>query len=431
MTLKPLPIPLPINIKIMGEIRYFLNKSKGTKESRPIMLSYHFNGQRLFYYTGKKANEDMFDPDKKSPVTSGDERLNINSLLKTIRDTIGEIENKAKAGGDPVTANLIREGLNEKIKAKPQNKADIVTLTKYFDLYIAEIPNRINQRTGSPLTKASLEKYTTIKNLFNGFCKKEGREFDFCDIDSELYSKFTSYLIKDKNYSVNTYGRALKHFKTVLYAASNKGYNNSTVFVKTIQGVTEKADSIYLTESELLRIYELDLMAQPHLDRVRDIFLIGCWTGLRFSDFIHIKPDDVRDNRIRVLTQKTKKRVTIPAHPVVKSILEKYGYTLPQPVSKNNFNENIKTIASKADINENFVRRITKGGETLRISKEKFNFVSTHTARRSFATNMFLRGVPPSIIMGITGHATESEFFKYIKIDEEQKADMFEKYVNW
>jgi len=431
MTLKPLPIPLPINTIIMGEIRYFLNKSKGTKESRPIMLSYHFNGQRLFYYTGKKANEDMFDPDKKSPVTSGDERLNINSLLKTIRDTVGEIENKAKAGGEAVTAKLIRDGLNEKIKAKPQNKADTVTLTKYFDEYIAEIPNKINQRTGRPLGKTSYEKYSTTKRLFLEFCKKEGREFDFCDIDSELYNKFSSFLIKDKNYSVNTYGRAVKFLKTVLFAAANKGYNKNTSFVKAIQGVTEKADSVYLTESELQKIYELDLSAQPTLDQIRDMFLIGCWTGLRFSDFSQIKQDDVRDNRIRVLTQKTTQRVTIPAHPVVKSILEKYGYILPKPISKDYFNENLKNIASKADINETFVRRITKGGETLRISKEKFNFVSTHTARRSFATNMFLRGVPPSIIMGITGHATESQFFLYIKIDEEQKADMFEKYVNW
>ena len=415
----------------MGEIRYFLNKSKGTKESRPIMLSYHFNGQRLFYYTGKKANEDMFDPDKKSPVTSGDERLNINSLLKTIRDTIGEIENKAKAGGEAVTANLIRDGLNEKIKAKPQNKADTITLVKYFDMYIAEIPNKINQRTGRPLGKTSYEKYSTTKRLFLEFCKKEGRDFDFCDIDSELYNKFSSFLIKDKNYSVNTYGRAVKFLKTVLFAAANKGYNKNTSFVKAIQGVTEKADSVYLTESELQKIYELDLSAQPTLDQIRDMFLIGCWTGLRFSDFSQIKQDDVRDNRIRVLTQKTTQRVTIPAHPVVKSILEKYGYILPKPISKDYFNENLKNIASKADINETFVRRITKGGETLRISKEKFNFVSTHTARRSFATNMFLRGVPPSIIMGITGHATESQFFLYIKIDEEQKADMFEKFVNW
>ena len=416
---------------VMGEIRYFLNKSKGTQESRPIMLSYHFNGQRLFYYTGKKANEDMFDPDKKSPVTSGEDRLNINSLLKTIRDTIGEIENKAKAGGEALTAELIRSGLNAKIKAKPQTKVDVITLTKYFDIFIDEMRNKINRRTGSPLSKASIEKYTAIKQNFIAFCKKEGRDFDFRDIDSTFYNKFISFLINDKKYSVNTYGRAIIYLKTILYDAANKGVNKNFVFIKSIQGVTEKADSVYLTESELQQIYELDLKEQPYLERVRDMFLVGCWTGLRFSDFSEIKAEDVRENRIRVLTIKTKQRVSVPTNPVVKSILLKYDYELPKPISNSKFNEYIKVVVEKAEIKDSFVKRITRQGETQRISKAKFEFVGTHTARRSFATNMFLRGVPPSIIMGITGHSTEKDFFKYIKVDEEQKADMFEKFVNW
>ncbi|MFZ4549477.1 MAG: tyrosine-type recombinase/integrase, partial [Bacteroidales bacterium] len=336
-----------------------------------------------------------------------------------------------KAGGEAVTPQLIRDGLNEKIKAKPQNKADTITLTKYFDIYIAELSDKINQRTGSPLSKTSIDKYSGMKQLFLDFCKKEGRNYDFADIDSAVINKLTTYLIKDKNYSVNTYGRALKHFKTVLYDASDKGYNKNTVYIKNIQGITEKADTVYLTESELQKIYELDLDSQPHLDRVRDMFLMGCWTGLRFSDFIQIKPDDVRAGRIRVLTQKTKQRVSVPVSPVVNAILEKYNYKLPKPISKNNFNDNIKTVAQNAGINETFIRHLTKGGKTQRISKEKFNFVSTHTARRSFATNMFLKGVQPSIIMGITGHTTEKEFFKYIKVDEEQKADMFQNVVKW
>jgi hypothetical protein len=134
----------------MGEIKYFLNKQKGTEEARPIMLSYHFNGQRLFYFTGKKAHEDHFKPKQKSPVTAGEDRATINGLLKIIRDTIGEIENKAKAGGKPLTADLIREGLNEKIKAKPKELIEPtkMTLKKYFDLYLAEIPDKINMRTG-------------------------------------------------------------------------------------------------------------------------------------------------------------------------------------------------------------------------------------------------------------------------------------------
>jgi integrase len=415
----------------MGEIKYFLNKNKGTEENRPIMLSYHFNGQRLFYYTGKKAHEKQFDPTKKKPVTGGDDRLEINELLKTIRDTIGAIENKAKAGGAPVTAEMLRNGLNDTVKARPQKKEDIITLKKYFDIYLAEMPNKINLRTGRKLSKTMPQKYTNLRDTFIGFCKHDGKEYDFDDIDSTFYNKFVSFLINEKKYSVNTYGRAIKFFKTILYDAANKGINKNFAFVKSLQGITEQADSVYLTESELQSIHELNLTASPHLDRVRDLFLIGCWTGLRFSDFSEIKPEDIRENRIRVLTQKTKQRVTIPVNPVVKSILLKYNYELPPSISNQKFNDYIKDVVGKAEIKELYVKRITRLGVSEKTSKAKYEFVGTHTARRSFATNMFLRGVPSAIIMGITGHATEKEFLKYIKVNEEQKADMFEKFVNW
>ena len=415
----------------MGEIRYFLNKHKGTPENRPIMLSYHFNGQRLFYFTGKKADENQFNPDLKSPVKAGKDRLNINSHLQIIKNAIGEIENKAMAAGEPVSADMIRAGLNERIKARPQAEPDKMTLVKYFDTYIAEMPGKINLRTGRKLSKTMPQKYTNLKETFIEFCKQEKNVFDFEDIDSTFYNKFVSYLIINKKYSVNTYGRAIRFFKTILYDAANKGINKNFAFIKSMKGVTEQADSVYLSENELLKIYELNLSAMPHLDRVRDMFLIGCWTGLRFSDFSEIKPEDVRENRIRVLTQKTKQRVTIPANPVVKSILLKYNYELPRAISNQRFNVYVKDVVEIAEINELFVRRITREGETQKISKAKFEFVGTHTARRSFATNMFLRGVPSQIIMGITGHVTEKEFLKYIKVSEEQKADMFEKYVNW
>lgn len=417
----------------MGEIRYFLNKSKGTPETRPIMLSYHFNGQRLFYYTGKKADQDHFNPEAKSPVTSGEDRVTINGLLKILRATIGEIENKAKAGGEPLTADYIRSGLNEKIKAKPKTLIvpNKITLLKYFDMYLKEMETKINMRTGRKLSKTMPQKYTNLKNTFLEFCEFEKKEYDFEDIDGDFYNRFVNYLINEKKYSVNTYGRAIKFFKTIIYDATNKGYNKNFTFMKALRGVTEEADSIFLTETELETIYKKDFSAEPRLDRVRDMFIIGCWTGLRYSDYSTIKPEDVRDSRIRVLTQKTGQRVVIPLHPTVKEILTKYNFELPTQISNDKFNEYIKEVAKKAELKDIFVRRLTKAGVTLKTSKEKHEFVTTHTARRSFATNMFIKGVPAIVIMGITGHKSEKEFLKYIKVSEEQKADLFQKYVNW
>jgi integrase len=126
--------------------------------------------------------------------------------------------------------------------------------------------------------------------------------------------------------------------------------------------------------------------------------------------------NDIRDNRIRVVTQKTSQKVVIPLHPTVKSILIKYDFNLPRQISNDKFNEYIREVAKKAELNEIFVKRITKAGKIVKTSKPIHEFVSTHAARRSFATNMFLKGVPAIVIMGITGHKSEKEFLNYITI---------------
>ena len=419
----------------MGSIQFYINKQKGTEKARQIMLSYNYNGQRLFYYTGKRINEANFIVDEKTKKfikVTGSDRLEINERFKLIRDLIGELERKSTAAGEPLTPDAIREKLNQHIKAKAKDQEpEKITLKRYFQIYVDELTDRVNMRTGRKLSATMPQKYKNLQTIFNDFCEEQGREYDFEDIDSTFYYQFVAFLVKNRKFSVNTYGRAIKFFKTVLYDAASKNINKNFAFIKALQGVTEQADSIYLTEDELTKIYEYDFSALPHLDRVRDMFLIGCWTGLRYSDFSQIKPEDVRNNRIRVLTQKTKQKVTIPVNPVVKSILLKYDYQLPPAITNQRFNEYIKDVAKAAKINELYVKRITKAGITETTTKEKHEFVSSHTARRSFATNMFLKGVPATVIMGITGHATEKEFMKYIKVSEEQKADLFEKYVNW
>ena len=116
---------------------------------------------------------------------------------------------------------------------------------------------------------------------------------------------------------------------------------------------------------------------------------------------------------------------------MVISILEKYNYQLPKAISNQKFNEALKIIAETANISETVVKNITKGGETITTVQPKFNFVTSHVARRSFATNAVKRGIEPILVMAITGHKTEQEFLKYIKLSSEEKADLFAKRINW
>jgi len=422
----------------MGNIKYYLNKGKGSIKARPIMISYHFNGQRLFYYSGMKVAETEFNPAGKYPAKPECiDRVYINKRLLLIRNTIGEIENEALAGGKTLTTELFRTALNEKLKARPQVELEQehrVTFKQYFDIYINDIPNRTNENTGRKLSKALPIKYTTVKNLFIDFCEYEGREYDFQDIDARFFDRFTAYLMNKKKYAVNTYGRTIKFLKTILNKAKEQGYNDFTEYQTALKTkVFEESESIYLNEAEINKIRSLDLTARPGLDRVRDLFLIGCETGLRFSDYTSIKAEDVdiKENRLRVLAKKTGRKVVIPLSPGVLIILKKYNFTLPKAISNQKFNEALKEIAEFAGISETVVTNITRGGVLETTIHKKHELVTSHVARRSFATNQIKKGREPMLIMAITGHKTEREFIKYIKLTAEEKADLFAKGNDW
>ena len=166
------------------------------------------------------------------------------------------------------------------------------------------------------------------------------------------------------------------------------------------------------------------------MDKVRDLFIIGCNTGLRFSDYTTIQPDDIQGDRLRIVTQKTNAKVIIPLMPDAKAILQKYNFQLPKAISNQKFNENLKKIAEEAGLKENVITHITKGGVNESKKQFKYELCTSHVARRSFATNYYKMGVDTLQIMAITGHKTEKDFLKYIKVTGEEKADLFEKSVN-
>ena len=180
--------------------------------------------------------------------------------------------------------------------------------------------------------------------------------------------------------------------------------------------------NIYLDEKELLQMYRLDLSFDKRLDQVRDWFLIGAYTGLRFSDLSRLAKDNVFDNTIEITTQKTSKKVIVPLSPIVREILQKYDYQLPKLISNQKFNGYIKEVAKKAEINEEILIEETKGYLKSSFTDEKYNLVSVHTARRSFATNAYVAGVPVIQIMMMTGYKAEKSFLLYIKISEKENA---------
>ncbi len=315
-----------------------------------------------------------------------------------------------------------------------------VTLFEFIENYIEASKNRINPNTGQKITPSTLRKYTTCFNLLKKYSEYKSQVFDFKDIDIHFYEGFIRFLntkdvhkgkdiagndITETGLAVNSVGKHIAVLKSFLNEATEQGHNTYTGYKsKRFMVLTEDSDAIYLNEKELDILYNLDLSENQRLDRIRDLFLVGAWTGCRFSDFSTMSPEQVVNGYLYVQQAKTGTKVVIPLHPVVKAILKKYNGTLPLAPSNQKFNDYIKEVGKLAGINETTNKRLTRGGKRITETFPKWELISSHTARRSFATNLYKNGFPAISIMQITGHATEKAFLKYIKVTAEEHAKL-------
>ena len=297
---------------------------------------------------------------------------------------------------------------------------------QFFKKFINEAPDRKDKNTGRPLTKDITQQYRATEKHLIDFAKSIKRtNLEFSDIDQAFYDKFTAFLQK-KSFTQNSVGKHIKVIKVVLNEATVQRYNNYTQY-NNFHVFTEDIDSIYLNEGELQQLKYTDFSQVPHLDRVRDWFLLLAWTGCRFSDLEKIARTDIKDGFVSFRQQKTNVKVTIPIHPVVLELLGKYDYNLPTQITNKIFNKYVKEVCRIAEINGRETITRTVGGHLVTETFEKWEQVSSHTGRRSFCTNMYKRGLPTLMIMSISGHKTEKSFLKYIKIKQDEHAEMMKK----
>jgi len=298
-----------------------------------------------------------------------------------------------------------------------------VDLFSFVRNFIGTAPTRINPSSGVPVSYKMIREYERTFHYLKEYATETGSQPDFEDIDLIFYNAFTDFLRK-QNLATNTIGKKIQTLKIFLNAATDQGFNKYLQYKSPrFRSITEESQSIYLNQEELNKIYHLDLNNDQRLERVRDLFIVGCWTGVRFSDIVQITPDSIENDIIYIKQSKTGGKVAIPVHEYVRAILSKYNGTLPTPISNQRFNDYLKEVAEKAGINDAVHKSITKGGITRSKSYKKWELVTTHTGRRSFATNNYLMGVPTLTIMAITGHKTESSFLKYIKVTPTEHAE--------
>jgi integrase len=321
------------------------------------------------------------------------------------------------------------------------------TLSQYLQRYIDEAnngtrltSNSFNKKVFSIGTVKSIKVFQSVFNEYQGiYTEKKIKELkeknepqrplkivNFDGITIDFYNDFIKFMY-EKKFSPNTIGKHIKTLKVIMRQSREEGLHNNNEFErKGFKSLREPVQNIYLTESELNKIFELDLSYDSTLQIARDIFLIGCYTAQRFSDYSRITTGNIRTLEngkmvIDLIQQKTGEKVIIPVRHELNVILKRYDYKLPKTYEQK-INRHIKTIGEKAGITEIVRVEENRGGMTVKRDVKKYELIVTHTARRSGCTNMYLAGIPGIDIMKISGHKTESEFLKYIKVSKEETA---------
>ncbi len=363
-----------------------------------------FPSGRFHYSTGQNVTEANWvvtvkDKDVKGTTAGSvkrDQDVKGISTYKSLRSYLEAIRAVCEAHlGGYINALKLKAEIEELSKRQPKPKE------KFYEQW-EEIIKTTKTDKGEPIAAATLrsKKQSMHKAiLFDP-------DLSWMDVSLEIYHKYYAWL---QEKTPRTVGKHIKELKAILRQAEDRGIKvNQDYKKKSFIVPRPETESTYLSTDEIQKVYTAKVPKK--LEKIRDTFVLACCMGQRISDWHQLVPSNVEDGLLKVVQEKTGATVYIPVHDMVRMIWNKYN-GLPELLSDQKFNAAIKDVCAEAELG------------TIRINgkvEEKRLHISSHTARRSFASNAFLAGMDTLSIRRITGHKSEAAFLRYIRLDEKQ-----------
>ncbi len=387
---------------------------------------------RVEYSTGIKVDSKNFDKEYlskgKEPIkNSASESDHYNSLLSSMKSEAIRLSEIIRVNGEEVSTKEFKSKLDQKFKPKRMDNNSPSTFIDYLELWISqrESGKKLN-KNGKSFKRATIRKAKTLRSSLYRFIKHlKKRDLKFEEINDVFYERYKKFNFDVEKKSISTFSNLVKDIKTVINEAIEDGFIQERRYsLRKFISPTYESDSVALTLDQLELIHQVHLEDES-LDKARDFFLIGCYTALRYSDLMNLTDAKVSNGYIRVKQIKTDGFVTIPISKRVEPIFEKYPNKFPKiDFGLHAYNTKVRKVAKLAGLDKFVQIRRSNGGHVIVEEKRLFELISSHTARRTYATNMFKLGLPTSLIMAVTGHKTESSFLLYIKATNEDKARM-------
>ena len=403
-------------------------------ENVPIRMRVNFASKRIEFTTGYRIDAAKWDTDKQRVRNGCTNKLKqsaseINASLLGYYTEVQEIFKKFEVEEIMPTPEQIKEAFNalhRPIEEVKPRKSTPNAFYKVFDEFVRDC-GRQNDWTDS-----TYEKFAAVKNHLMNF--RDGLTFDF--FDEKGLNDYVTYLRDVKEMRNSTIGKQLSFLKWFLRWAFKKGLhqNNAYDSYKPKLKSTQKK-IIFLTWEELNKLREFEIpAAKQALDRVRDVFLFQCFTGLRYSDVFNLCRSDIKGDHIEVTTVKTSDSLIIELNNHSKAILDKYkdvafedDKVLPV-ITNQKMNDYLKELAELAGIDEPIRQTYYRGNERIDEVTPKYALLGTHAGRRTFICNALALGIPPQVVMKWTGHSDYKAMKPYIDIADDIKANAMSKF---
>ena len=405
-------------------------------ENVPIRMRVNFASKRIEFTTGYRIDAAKWDADKQRVKNGCSNKLKqsaseINASLLEYYTEIQSIFKRFEVEDVMPTPEQIKEAFNALHKPvseehKPKKEALPCDFFQVFDDFVEDCGRQNNW------TDSTFEKFAAVKNHLTNF--REGLTFEF--FDERGLNDYVGYLRDVKEMRNTTIGKQLSFLKWFLRWAFKKGVhqNNAYDSYKPKLKSTQKK-IIFLTWDELNRLREFKIPSNKQaLERVRDVFLFQCFTGLRYSDVFNLRRSDIKGNHIEVTTVKTSDSLIIELNNHSKAILDKYkdvtfenDKVLPV-ITNQKMNDYLKELAEMAGIDEPIRQTYYKGNERIDEVTPKYALLGTHAGRRTFICNALALGIPPQVVMKWTGHSDYKAMKPYIDIADDIKANAMSKF---
>lgn len=408
----------------MVSVKFYL-KNRRAETKTTIRTSITRKGERFVFCPGYSISPIDWDHSRGIPKSraSKEGRRIGDKLLELELDIRRTYEDLLDVDPNP-PMEILKRSILQNLKGEEDKiyTPEPIKLVSFFEEFITECETgkRLTP-DGTRLEENSIKPFRTTLSHLQNFETANKKSISLDKFNQDYHDGFLEYLEVEHEMSRNTSSKYMMCLLQVIKSAVKKKLFSPLVLGQLEFATSrENSDNIYLNEKELQELMNLKEFNSIMEEVVRDLFIVGCYTGLRFSNYSNLGTENIRNGLIEVVQVKTKEKLEIEIHPFVNQILKKYKNKLPKSPTNQEFNRTLKDICQRIPmLDVPFEKLITKGRRKTIIGKKKWEMVQSHTARRSFCTNMYNRGVPVMTIMAFSGHKTEKNFRKYIKSTNE------------